>query len=75
MIDKMTKEMQAAARILDFETAAYYRDEITKLRDGSYLEEAAKKPAKTGKRTRSKKNGRVAVKASAERSTEETNGE
>ena len=33
----MTKEMKAAARILDFETAAYLRDEIESLRDGSYL--------------------------------------
>ena len=37
LIDKMTKEMKAAARILDFETAAYLRDEIESLRDGSYL--------------------------------------
>ncbi len=34
LIDKMTKEMRAAARVLDFETAAYLRDEIEKLRRG-----------------------------------------
>lgn len=34
LIDKMTKEMRAAARVLDFETAAYLRDEIEKLRQG-----------------------------------------
>ena len=33
LIRKMTKEMQAAARILDFETAAYYRDKIAELRN------------------------------------------
>ena len=34
LIDKMTKDMRAAARVLDFETAAYLRDEIEKLRQG-----------------------------------------
>ena len=48
-IRKMTKEMQAAARILDFETAAYYRDEIAKLRDGSYGGSAADKTRKKRK--------------------------
>ncbi len=62
MIEEMTKEMHAAARIMDFETAAYYRDEIKKLEDGSYLESDNKKPAKTGKRTRTKKDGRSAAK-------------
>lgn len=32
-IAEMEKNMKAAARVLDFETAAYYRDEIKKLRD------------------------------------------
>lgn len=59
LIDQMTKEMRAAARILDFETAAYYRDEITKLENGTYLgPDAEEKPAKTGKVRRSKKTGR-----------------
>lgn len=35
LIDKMTRAMKAAARILDFEQAAYYRDEIEKLQKGS----------------------------------------
>ena len=48
LIRRMTKEMQAAARILDFETAAYYRDEIAKLRDGSYT--GASKADKTRKK-------------------------
>ena len=62
LIDKMTKEMRAAARILDFETAAYYRDNIAKLRDGTYLDDDTRKPAKTGRRTRAKKNGQSAAK-------------
>ena len=49
LIRRMEKEMKAAARILDFETAAYYRDEIAKLRDGTYLTES---PAKTTKKKR-----------------------
>ncbi len=32
-IEEMEKNMRAAARVLDFETAAYYRDEIKKLRE------------------------------------------
>lgn len=32
LIDKLTKEMKAAAKILEFEHAAYLRDEIEKLR-------------------------------------------
>lgn len=32
LIDKLTREMKAAARILEFEHAAYLRDEIEKLR-------------------------------------------
>lgn len=67
MIEKMTKEMRAAARILDFETAAYYRDEIAKLRDGTYMDDEPKKPAKTGKRTRAKKNGQTASKTAGRR--------
>lgn len=34
LIEKLTKEMKAAARILDFETAAFLRDEIVSLRGG-----------------------------------------
>ncbi len=49
LIRRMTKEMQAAARILDFETAAYYRDEIAKLRDGTYAGSAADKTTKKRK--------------------------
>ncbi len=33
LIDKLTKEMKAAARLLEFEHAAYLRDKIKKLRD------------------------------------------
>lgn len=49
LIARMTKEMKAAARILDFETAAHYRDEIASLRDDSYLTK--------GKSTRKKRKG------------------
>jgi len=45
----MTKEMQAAARILDFETAAYYRDKIAELREGSYGGSKADKTTKKRK--------------------------
>ncbi len=34
MIEKLTAEMKAAARMLEFEKAAYLRDEIKKLREG-----------------------------------------
>ncbi|MBQ9880320.1 MAG: excinuclease ABC subunit UvrB [Clostridia bacterium] len=34
LIDKLTKEMRASAKLLDFEHAAYLRDEIEKLRQG-----------------------------------------
>ena len=34
MIDKLTAEMKAAAKILEFEHAAYLRDKIQKLREG-----------------------------------------
>ena len=34
MILRLTKEMKAAAKILDFENAAYIRDKIKKLQDG-----------------------------------------
>jgi excinuclease ABC subunit B len=34
MIEKLTSEMKAAARMLEFEKAAYLRDEIKKLREG-----------------------------------------
>ena len=34
LIEKLTKEMQAAAKILEFEHAAYLRDRIEKLRQG-----------------------------------------
>ena len=33
-IEELTKQMRAAARILDFELAAYLRDEIKKLQEG-----------------------------------------
>ena len=49
MIRKMTKEMQAAARILDFETAAYYRDKIAELREGSHGGSKADKTTKKRK--------------------------
>ena len=49
LIRKMTKEMQAAARILDFETAAYYRDKIAELREGSYGGSKADKTTKKRK--------------------------
>ena len=32
LIDRLTKEMQAAARLLEFEHAAYLRDQIQKLK-------------------------------------------
>ena len=34
LIEKLTAEMKAAARQLEFEKAAYLRDEIKKLREG-----------------------------------------
>lgn len=34
LIARLTKEMRAAAKILDFESAAFIRDKIEKLRDG-----------------------------------------
>ncbi len=34
LIARLTKEMRAAAKILDFESAAFIRDKIAKLRDG-----------------------------------------
>ncbi len=34
MIEKLTSEMKSAARMLEFEKAAYLRDEIKKLREG-----------------------------------------
>lgn len=34
LITRLTKEMRAAAKILDFESAAFIRDKIAKLRDG-----------------------------------------
>ena len=34
LILRPTKEMKAAAKILDFENAAYIRDKIRKLQDG-----------------------------------------
>ena len=34
LILRLTKEMKAAAKILDFENAAYIRDKIKKLQDG-----------------------------------------
>ena len=34
LIEKLTKEMRAAAKILEFEHAAYLRDRIEKLRQG-----------------------------------------
>ena len=34
MIEKLTAEMKSAARMLEFEKAAYLRDEIKKLREG-----------------------------------------
>ena len=34
LIDRLTREMKAAAKILDFENAAYIRDKIAKIRDG-----------------------------------------
>lgn len=49
LIRKMTKEMQAAARILDFETAAYYRDKIAELREGSHGGSKADKTTKKRK--------------------------
>ena len=33
LIDKLTKEMQNAARLLEFEHAAYLRDKIQQLRE------------------------------------------
>ncbi len=33
MIDRLTKEMKAAAKLLEFEHAAYLRDKINKLKD------------------------------------------
>ncbi len=48
-IQKMTKEMQAAARILDFETAAYYRDKIAELKEGSHGGSKADKTTKKRK--------------------------
>ena len=35
MIEQLTKEMKAAAKLLEFEHAAYLRDEIKKLQDGN----------------------------------------
>jgi len=34
LIERMTQEMKAAARTLEFEKAAYLRDEIARLRSG-----------------------------------------
>ena len=34
LIEKLTREMKDAARTLEFEKAAYLRDEIKKLREG-----------------------------------------
>ena len=34
LIARLTKEMRAAAKILDFESAAFIRDKITRLKDG-----------------------------------------
>ncbi len=34
LIDKLTKEMKAAAKLLEFEHAAYLRDQIKKLKEG-----------------------------------------
>ena len=34
LIEKLTREMKDAARTLEFEKAAYLRDEIQKLREG-----------------------------------------
>ena len=34
LIEKLTKEMRAAARLLEFEHAAYLRDQIQKLKNG-----------------------------------------
>ena len=33
LIDSLTKEMKAAAKLLEFEHAAFLRDKITKLKD------------------------------------------
>ncbi|MFR7479173.1 MAG: UvrB/UvrC motif-containing protein, partial [Acutalibacteraceae bacterium] len=35
LIDQLTKEMKAAAKLLEFEHAAYLRDKIKKLQQGS----------------------------------------
>ncbi len=35
LIARLTKEMKAAAKLLDFENAAYIRDKIRKLQDGN----------------------------------------
>ena len=34
LINQLTKEMKAAAKILDFENAAYLRDKIKALQEG-----------------------------------------
>ena len=34
LIDKLSKEMRAAAQLLEFEHAAYLRDQIEKIRNG-----------------------------------------
>ena len=34
LIEKLTKEMRAAAQLLEFEHAAYLRDQIEKIRNG-----------------------------------------
>ena len=33
LIDKLTKEMRAAAKLLEFEHAAYLRDQIEKIKN------------------------------------------
>ena len=61
MIDKLTREMKEAAKLLEFEHAAFLRDEIEKLQRGedptadTSTRRAAEKQRKTGKGRRSYK--------------------
>ena len=50
-IEKLTQEMQEAARRLEFEKAAILRDEILKIKSGNRIIKEKRKELKVGNKT------------------------
>ena len=52
MIDRLTRQMKEAAKILDFENAAFFRDQIERLRKGENPLDKPEGPKPKGRRSK-----------------------